>query len=143
MLTKSGVKRSADRHLRARLGAPRDGHGPQTFAKASYASLVGAILKEEPPSVSSLPPGAPPALDHVVAKCLAKDPDERWQSAVDVASELRWIAQDSHAGGAAIVSPRRWPRERLGWITAAAFALVEELSGRTIRSPCPRRGRRE
>jgi len=62
--------------------------GRKAFAGTSPASLIGAILKEEPPPVSALQQMAPPALDHVVKKCLAKDPDERWQSAADVASEL-------------------------------------------------------
>jgi len=50
----------------------------------------------------------PPALDHIVRKCLEKDADERWQSAHDVAEELRWIAQaGSQAGVASSIAVRR------------------------------------
>jgi serine/threonine protein kinase/Tol biopolymer transport system component len=103
--------------------------GREAFAGTSNASLIGAILKEEPPSVSSLQPMAPPALDHVVKKCLAKDPDERWQSAADVASELRWIAEGSSA---ASVGRRR--REVALWaalilVSSAALAVWLRFSG--------------
>ncbi len=76
--------------------------GKKAFAGASRASLIGAIMHTEPPPISSIQGMTPPALDHVVRRCLAKEPDERWQSAADVASELRWIAEEnSHPGAAA------------------------------------------
>ncbi len=61
--------------------------GQRAFEGKSQASLIGAILKDEPPSISS----APPAVDHVIRMCLAKDPDERWQSASNVMAQLKWI----------------------------------------------------
>src|SRR5262249_50416086 len=69
-------------------------------------------------------PMTPPALDRVVKTCLAKDPEERWQSAGDVGKELRWIAEGSAAGIAApaAVSSRRRSRERVAWAAAAAAA---------------------
>ena len=54
--------------------------GKKAFEGKSQASLIGAILERDPAPVSTLQPLAPPALDRVVAACLAKDPDERWQS---------------------------------------------------------------
>ena len=67
----------------------------------------------------------PPALDHVVRKCLEKDPEDRWQSAHDVASELRWIGEaGSQAGVPTTLSVRRRSRERLAWVLAAAFAAA-------------------
>jgi eukaryotic-like serine/threonine-protein kinase len=109
--------------------------GRKAFGGTSNASLIGAILKEEPPSVSSLQPTAPPAFDHVVKKCLAKDPDERWQSAADVASELRWIAEGS--SGASVAAPVRAGRRRrevalwaaLILASSAALALWLRFSG--------------
>jgi len=103
--------------------------GRQAFAGASQASVVSAILHEEPAPLSSLQPLTPPALDHVVRKCLAKEPDERWQSAKDVASELRWIAQENtHPTPAAPVSAGRRGREVAAWVavllaSSAALAL--------------------
>src|SRR5437870_11781796 len=67
--------------------------GKRTFTGRSQASLIGAILKDTPPPISAIQPMAPPALDRVVRKCLAKDPDERWQSAHDLMDELTWIAE--------------------------------------------------
>src|SRR5207248_351219 len=107
---------------------------------ASQASLIAAILDHEPPAVSTVQPMTPPALDRVVKKCLAKDPEDRWQNAADLGSELKWIAEaGSQAGVPAPVVARRKDRERLAWIgfavgafTAAAFAY-----GYVRRAPAP------
>ena len=69
--------------------------GRKAFEATSQTSLISAILNAEPPAISTLQPLSPPALDRVVKKCLAKDPDERWQTARDLADALRWISQDS------------------------------------------------
>ena len=55
--------------------------GRKAFEGKSHASLIGAILEHDPAPVSTLVPSAPAALDRVVRKCLAKSPDDRWQSA--------------------------------------------------------------
>jgi Tol biopolymer transport system component len=101
--------------------------GRKAFSGSSRASLIGAIMNTEPPPVSSVQPMTPPALDHVVRRCLAKEPDDRWQSAADVASELKWVAEaGSQAGAPAAVVSRRKSRERLASLvaTAAAFAAL-------------------
>ena len=59
--------------------------GKRAFEGKSQASLIAAILAAEPPAMSSLQPMTPPALDRVVKRCLAKEPDERWQTASDLA----------------------------------------------------------
>ncbi|HVS02179.1 MAG TPA: serine/threonine-protein kinase, partial [Thermoanaerobaculia bacterium] len=64
--------------------------GRRAFDGASAASVMAAVLRAEPEPLSKVQPVAPPALDHVVARCLAKDREERWQSAKDVAVGLRW-----------------------------------------------------
>jgi hypothetical protein len=116
--------------------------GRKAFEGKSQASLIAAILTGEPPSLSTIQPMTPPALDRVVRGCLAKDPEDRWQSAHDIASELKWIAQGSEAGVAAPVAARRKGRERLAWSAAAlagaaALAAVAILVGRG-RAPAPR-----
>ncbi len=94
--------------------------GRSPFTGKTKASVIAAILSSEPPPVSSLQPLTPPAFDRVVKTCLAKDPDERWQSAHDLASELKWIAEGgSQAGLPAPVVGRRKNRERLAWALAA------------------------
>ena len=75
--------------------------GKKAFTGKSQASLIGAILKDDPPSISSLQPTTPAELDRLLRKCLAKDPDERWGSLHDVAEFLSWIGDapresDSH-----------------------------------------------
>jgi eukaryotic-like serine/threonine-protein kinase len=93
--------------------------GTKAFGGKSHASLTVAILEHDPPPVSSLVPSASPALDRVVRRCLAKDPEERWQSARDLASEITWIAQ-AGAGGDARRDQRRW----LPWALASAVAAA-------------------
>ena len=70
--------------------------GRRAFAADTGANLAAAILKEHPPPVSTFLPTVDDALDHVVSTCLAKDPDERWQSARDVELELRWWPRARH-----------------------------------------------
>src|SRR5258708_21395265 len=72
--------------------------GRRPFDGASAASVIGAILKDTPPAISTPPHLAPPVLDHLVERCLKKDADERWQDAGDVKRELAWIAE----GGTAV-----------------------------------------
>ena len=67
--------------------------GKKAFAGTSQASVIGAILKDDPPPISSLQPMTPPALDRVVKRCLAKEPEKRWQTASDLCEELKWIAE--------------------------------------------------
>jgi Tol biopolymer transport system component/predicted Ser/Thr protein kinase len=99
--------------------------GKRAFTGKSHASLIGAILKDEPAPISSVQPLTPPALERVVATCLAKDPDDRWQNAHDLASELKWIAKGgSQAGVPAPLSARRRGRERLAWTVAAVVSAL-------------------
>ena len=99
--------------------------GSKAFSGKSQASLIAAILSLEPQPVSTVQPMAPPTLDRVVKTCLAKDPDERWQTAHDLMLELKWVAEaGSEAGTVAPVVVRGRNRERLAWIVAGALLLV-------------------
>jgi Tol biopolymer transport system component len=75
--------------------------GRTAFQGKTRAQLLGAILKDDPPAISVLRPDVPPALDRVLATCLAKDPDDRWQTARDLLRELNWAAEHSAATTAA------------------------------------------
>jgi eukaryotic-like serine/threonine-protein kinase len=66
--------------------------GRRAFDGKSQASLIGAILDHDPAAVTSLHPATPPLLDEIVRRLLAKDPDDRWQSARDVMRQLEWVA---------------------------------------------------
>jgi Tol biopolymer transport system component len=72
--------------------------GVRAFQGRSQASLIAAILDQEPPAMpplsgANLPGSALGAIDRVVRKCLAKDPDRRWQTAADLRDELQWVGQ--------------------------------------------------
>ncbi len=100
------------------------------FAGRSRASLIAAILSSEPQPMKALQPMTPPALERVVKKCLAKDPDERWQSASDLAAELNWIAEGGSQAGAAQYAPmtnRKW--QRASWLLALTFFLLAVVGG--------------
>ena len=104
--------------------------GKPAFSGKTRASLIAAILSSEPRSMSALQPMTPPALERVVKKCVAKDPDERWQSASDLTSELNWIAgSESQVSGAGRVPAgrRRW--ELASWLLAATFFLLALAGG--------------
>jgi eukaryotic-like serine/threonine-protein kinase len=100
--------------------------GRRAFDGKSQASVIGAILKDEPPPVSQLVPVTPPALDYVVRTCLCKDPDGRFQTAHDLGLQLKWIAEGGGAGVAASVAANRKPPS---WLVTAAIATAALLAG--------------
>ena len=63
------------------------------------------ILEKEPAPIRTLQPETPPALERAIKKCLVKDPDARWQSAGDLASELKWIAEGGASADVQTASP--------------------------------------
>src|SRR6202023_1786161 len=67
--------------------------GRKAFEGKTSASVMAKILEVDPPSMASLQPMTPPALDRVVKRCLAKEPEERCQSAKDLTDELKWITE--------------------------------------------------
>jgi eukaryotic-like serine/threonine-protein kinase len=75
--------------------------GKRAFEGKTQASLIAKILETDPLPISSLEPMTPPALDRVAKRCLAKEPDERCQSAKDLTDELKWIAVDGSQAGLA------------------------------------------
>jgi Tol biopolymer transport system component len=113
--------------------------GRKAFAASTQASLIGAILKDHPPAISSLVAVTPPALDRVIGKCLAKEPDDRWQTASDLRDELRWIADGAPALDAPMPATAKRRREWVAWgLFAAALGGIGALSPPYLRStPLP------
>ncbi|MEP7133006.1 MAG: protein kinase [Acidobacteriota bacterium] len=114
----------------------------KAFSGKSQASLIGSIMHSEPPPISTLQPMAPPALNRVVSGCLAKDPENRWNTAHDVMLQLQWIAEGgSSAGLPAPIAARRKSRERIAWIAAglATLAAAALAVGFVRRTPPPSR----
>ena len=93
--------------------------GKRAFEAESQASLIASIMSSHPKPIAEMVPLSPPAFSRVVQTCLAKNPEERWQTAHDVALQLKWIQEGgSQAGVAAPVAARRRSRERLAWMIA-------------------------
>ena len=95
--------------------------GRKAFEGKSQVSLMAAILEHDPKRISELQPLSPPALEHTIEGCLAKSPDDRWQTAHDVMKELKWIEAGGTQAGAVAAAPSQ-RRGRLGWI-AASFVV--------------------
>jgi Tol biopolymer transport system component len=115
--------------------------GKRPFTGQGQASLIAAILSAEPMAVSAIVPMTPPALDRVVQRCLAKDPEDRWQTARDLLFELKWLTEaGSRAGVPAPVVVRRRGRERMAWIAAGLLGLAAAgfALGYFRRKPVPR-----
>jgi len=106
--------------------------GKRAFEGKTAASAMAAVLEREPAPISSVQPMTPPALERLVKICLAKDPDERWQTAHDLKLQLRSIAEaGSQAGAAALGVPHRrrgnglaWGVAVLGLVAAASLTAV-------------------
>jgi len=105
--------------------------GKKAFEGKSRAVLMAAIMTAEPDPLIAAQPLASPALDHVLKRCLAKDPDDRWQTAHDLLIQLRWVTgNDAQAIGADAVKTRRqrWLlRAALGTAVVMAAALIAPL----------------
>ncbi len=97
--------------------------GKKAFEGNSQASLIAAIMHVDPPTLSSSQELSPHALDRLVKKCLAKDPDRRWNSAHDLHDELVWIAE---GGGHVVATPVEAAPRRIRdrFVGAGAGALL-------------------
>jgi len=97
--------------------------GERPFRGDSRASLIAAIMTSQPRPMKELEAVTPPSLDRTVRRCLEKDPEERWQSARDLAAELRWIRdRDEAPVGATSARGRRSGPTTLA-LAAAAVAI--------------------
>ena len=102
--------------------------GQRAFEGRSQLSVASAILEKDPAPISSIKPLTPRALDHIIRRCLAKDPDDRWQSARDLALELRALSTlDPSSQSSAVALPvarRKNQRELLAWAVATLSLLA-------------------
>src|ERR1700726_4521032 len=97
--------------------------GQRAFEGKSQLSVASAVLEKEPAPISSIKPLTPLSLEHTVRRCLAKNPDERWQTARDLALELQWIAESGSQAGAPTTAARPGRnRDLFGW--AASTLLL-------------------
>ena len=94
--------------------------GRKAFEGKTPASVLAAVLEREPAAVSSLEPRVPALVDAILARCLAKNPDERWQTAADLGAALRWAASGPFSASPATASVVEPPMRRIARIAAAA-----------------------
>jgi Tol biopolymer transport system component len=97
--------------------------GQRAFEGKSRLSVASAILEKEPAPITALKPLTPAALDHTIRTCLAKAPEDRWQTARDLSHELKWIGESGSQAGVPAIAGRgsRIMRERIVWATAATL----------------------
>ena len=99
--------------------------GKKAFEGKSQLSVASAILENEPTPVTTLKPMTPPVVDHVIRRCLAKDLEDRWQTARDLALEMKWIAEvGPQLDAAASSSNRRQVLQAIAWGVAATCLLA-------------------
>jgi dipeptidyl aminopeptidase/acylaminoacyl peptidase len=99
--------------------------GRRAFAGPSAVETLNSILEDEPPSILESKPGLGLGLDRLVAHCLEKRPEDRFQSARDLAYDLDAIQQEARTGPTAQppgLAPRRWLTPTVA--AAAALALA-------------------
>src|SRR3954468_3004557 len=106
----------------------------RAFDGKTQASVIASILASEPKPITALDPAAPAALDHVIRTCLAKDPDERFQSAHDMLLQLRFIANESASstsGARAVAAPKKklGKDARIAWAVAALLLIAAAAAG--------------
>jgi Tol biopolymer transport system component len=105
--------------------------GRRAFEGKSQASLIASILEKQPAPVVELQPMTPPALGRIVRTCLQKDPDDRFQTAHDLALQLEWIEEGGSAAGlpAPVVAGRKRRERMVGAGAAVLLALAAAVAG--------------
>src|SRR5439155_352874 len=106
--------------------------GQRAFQGKSQMSVAYTILEKEPSPIASLKPMTPPALDRCIKRSLAKELERRWQSASDLADELRWITESSQSGIAAptLAAAKRKLRGQVAWLIAVvSLSVITVLLG--------------
>ncbi len=97
--------------------------GKRAFEGKSQLSVASSIIEKDPQPISSIRPLWPRAIDHVIAKCLAKDPARRWQCAADISSELHWAAENSSSLLPPAAAPPKKLFSFLPWLLSALLAV--------------------
>jgi Tol biopolymer transport system component/predicted Ser/Thr protein kinase len=117
--------------------------GKKAFEGSTSASVMSKILQVDPPPISSLQPMTPAALERTVKRCLAKEADDRWQTARDLEVQLKWIAEGGSqvtlAPAAAVKGIRaRWHEVLLWGVASLLLAATTGLAIWNLRPISPR-----
>jgi serine/threonine protein kinase len=99
--------------------------GKRAFAGKSQLSVATAILEKDPEPLSAFKPMLPLSLDHTIRRCLAKDPENRWQTARDLALELKWTTESGTQANPSVNLPQgRKSLARVAGLVAAVSLLL-------------------
>src|SRR2546422_3808167 len=101
--------------------------GKRAFSGETSVETMSAILKQDPPELTETNRTAPPALERIVRHCLEKNPEERFQSARDVAFNLANLSEIS--GGSTALRALKAPRRLRVWPIAAGSLLAGLIAG--------------
>jgi eukaryotic-like serine/threonine-protein kinase len=112
--------------------------GRRAFQGNSRTSLVAAVLEIDADPVSAFQPECPSALCHLIQKCLAKDPDERWESAHDLNLELNWIHDVRCSPGRVTTGKSKLWLQRIAAVLIGALAGAAALWQYFREAPLPR-----
>ncbi len=110
--------------------------GKRAFEGKSQLSVAASILENEPPPIRSVKPMTSPVLDHAIVCCLAKNPENRWQTARDLALELKWVAE-AQTGMFTPVGQRKAGRQWLTWSVAALLGVTVVVATFLVRGQRP------
>ena len=103
--------------------------GKRAFEGRTAASAMAAVLEREPPPITSVQPMTPPAFEKLVRACLAKHPDDRWQTAHDVKLQLQQILEGgSQITSSAVVAVPRKRSGKLIWALGALSAVLAAVA---------------
>jgi eukaryotic-like serine/threonine-protein kinase len=118
--------------------------GKRAFQRSTSADTMSAILNEDPPSISQIVRTTPPGLQRVVHRCLEKNPEQRFQSASDLAFALDALSESGISSAVPGAAPsRRWPRRALAWsggligLVALAVVFYSHRASRAVHSGAP------
>ncbi len=109
--------------------------GELPFRGGSAASVISSLLNDTPPSVTELQPRLPRELDRIVARCLAKDRERRYQSALDVERDLEQLRRGLEAPGSPAARRRRAALAAAAGVAALLAALALLRNGQAPDSP--------
>ncbi|HUQ49292.1 MAG TPA: protein kinase [Terriglobales bacterium] len=111
--------------------------GKRAFDGKSSISVMSAILEKDPEPISSVHALAPTALDHIVQRALAKDPEERWQSVGDIKGELQWLSGQSSASMAKVTRPEKAKGSGLRIAVIAGIGMLLAFAAGWLVRPTP------
>jgi eukaryotic-like serine/threonine-protein kinase len=103
--------------------------GKRAFERKSHLSVAAAIVEDEPAPIASVKPMTSAVLDHAIVCCLAKNPEDRWQTARDLALELKWTAgSGARTGTFTPADQRKTGRPWVAWSVAALLGVTVVLT---------------